>query len=171
VRSAVEPIDVVEEMWARDVTDLIWEVLRWRRLKASFVDGETLKHLKKTLEKLTGNEIERPDEDGDQEDDGGEAETAGSLTEDWIKGETDRVIEILKCAGLDHDVIIAQTIARHLDDIAKWDRLITQVEVRRNMAIREMDRHRAVVARLRELVSALDAEYTVIPGAAEQKAA
>ena len=35
VTAAVEPCDVIEVFWVRDVVDLLWEVLRLRRLKAS----------------------------------------------------------------------------------------------------------------------------------------
>src|SRR5690242_17252318 len=32
--AAVAPANVIEEMWVRDVVDLVWDVLRLRRLKA-----------------------------------------------------------------------------------------------------------------------------------------
>jgi hypothetical protein len=37
VRHAVEPADLIEEFWVRDVTDLFWETLRLRRLKAKLM--------------------------------------------------------------------------------------------------------------------------------------
>lgn len=33
VSSAINPSDVIEEIWARDIVDHSWEVFRWRRLK------------------------------------------------------------------------------------------------------------------------------------------
>src|SRR5262249_2217642 len=32
--AAVAPTNVIEEMWVRDVVDLVWDVMRLRRLKA-----------------------------------------------------------------------------------------------------------------------------------------
>jgi hypothetical protein len=29
----VKPTDIIEEIWIRDVADLTWEILRWRKLK------------------------------------------------------------------------------------------------------------------------------------------
>jgi hypothetical protein len=34
ISSAVRPADIFEEIWVRDVVDLVWEALRLRRLKA-----------------------------------------------------------------------------------------------------------------------------------------
>ena len=34
IRAAVAPTNVIEEIWARDVADLTWDVVRLRRLKA-----------------------------------------------------------------------------------------------------------------------------------------
>ena len=33
VSAAANPSDVIHEIWVRDVVDLTWEILRWRRLK------------------------------------------------------------------------------------------------------------------------------------------
>src|SRR5215472_14881064 len=34
IRAAVAPANLIEEIWARDVADLTWDVVRLRRLKA-----------------------------------------------------------------------------------------------------------------------------------------
>ena len=39
LRSTVSPADVIEELWVRDVVDLVWETLRLRRLKARLMDA------------------------------------------------------------------------------------------------------------------------------------
>ena len=38
VTAAVEPKDIIEEFWVRDVVDLAWEALRLRRLKADLLN-------------------------------------------------------------------------------------------------------------------------------------
>jgi hypothetical protein len=37
IRTAVAPRDVLEEIWARDVVDNLWEMLRLKRLKVSLM--------------------------------------------------------------------------------------------------------------------------------------
>jgi hypothetical protein len=56
VTQTVQPADMFEQIWIRDVVDLTWEVLRWRRAKAKLVkvtDTERLQHLDKTRVMLT----------------------------------------------------------------------------------------------------------------------
>jgi hypothetical protein len=37
VRTAISPVDIIDEMFIADVVSLEWEVLRWRRLKSSLM--------------------------------------------------------------------------------------------------------------------------------------
>jgi hypothetical protein len=37
VRTAINPVDIIDEMFIADVVSLEWEVLRWRRLKSSLM--------------------------------------------------------------------------------------------------------------------------------------
>ncbi len=39
VSAGVKPADIIEEMWVRDVVDLTWEIVRYRRLKAAFINA------------------------------------------------------------------------------------------------------------------------------------
>jgi hypothetical protein len=47
--AAVKPVDVIDEMFIADVVSLEWEVLRWRRLKASLIQTRGLRALKEFL--------------------------------------------------------------------------------------------------------------------------
>jgi hypothetical protein len=38
ISSDIDPSDVIEEIWARDIVDLSWEILRWRRLKKEVLE-------------------------------------------------------------------------------------------------------------------------------------
>jgi len=60
------------------------------------------------------------------------------------------------------DHVRAQTLAKKLDDIERIDRILTALETRRHLVLREMDRHRAAVAaRLRAATEAIeDADYS-----------
>jgi len=64
---------------------------------------------------------------------------------------------------------MAQTLRLHVDTIERLDRMIMGAEARRNVALRELERHRAgFAAMLRRATDEItDAEFTVIaPGAA-----
>ena len=39
VKTAISPRDIIEEFWVRDVMDLQWEVIRFRRLKACLLNA------------------------------------------------------------------------------------------------------------------------------------
>ena len=47
-----KPTGIVEEFWLRDVVDLTWEILRWRRLKISLVELAMTRALRGMLEPL-----------------------------------------------------------------------------------------------------------------------
>jgi hypothetical protein len=36
----VKPSDVIEWLWVKDVADLTWEIIRYRRIKAAYVNGQ-----------------------------------------------------------------------------------------------------------------------------------
>src|SRR5215207_10190506 len=54
VTAAVEPVDVIEVFWVRDVVDLLWEVLRLRRLKASLLLASAASGLEQLLTPVLG---------------------------------------------------------------------------------------------------------------------
>jgi hypothetical protein len=72
---------------------------------------------------------------------------------------------ILAKAGLTMDAMMAQTLARNIDGVERIDRLVASAEARRNVALREIDRHRAALgAALRQAADeAPDAEFKEIP--------
>jgi hypothetical protein len=156
IRTAVAPRDVLEEIWARDVVDNLWETLRLRRLKVMFMRASAHEGLGRLLSPLTNGILER------------------GLVSRWAARERaaiNKVDGLLKQAGLDQEAIAAQTLALKLDTIERIERMIMQTEGRRNMMLREIDRHRDVLAqRLREAATEIeDAEFEEIPsaGAAE----
>jgi hypothetical protein len=50
IRAAVQPVDILEEMFIADVASLEWEVLRWRRLKTSLMRARGLEALETFLQ-------------------------------------------------------------------------------------------------------------------------
>ena len=151
ILTAVAPRDVLEEIWARDVVDNLWETLRLRRLEVSFMRASAHEGVARLLGPRT-TILER------------------GLVGRWAARERaaiNKVDGLLKQAGLDQEAIAAQTLALKLDTIERIERMIMQTEGRRNMILREIDRHRDVLAqRLRQAATEIeDAEFEEIPSA------
>jgi hypothetical protein len=49
VRTAINPVDIIDEMFIADVVSLEWEVLRWRRLKSNLMRAHGFRALKSFL--------------------------------------------------------------------------------------------------------------------------
>jgi hypothetical protein len=49
VRAAIKPVDIIDEIFVDDLVSLEWEVLRWRRLKASLMQTHGLRALEEFL--------------------------------------------------------------------------------------------------------------------------
>ena len=71
----------------------------------------------------------------------------------------------LAAAGLTIDAVMAQTFALNIDEVDRIDRMIAGAEARRNIALREIDRHReTLAAALRQAADeTLDVEFKEIP--------
>ena len=54
ISGAVNPADIFEEIWVRDLVDLVWEALRLRRLKANLVTATASRGLQQILKPLVG---------------------------------------------------------------------------------------------------------------------
>jgi hypothetical protein len=75
-----------------------------------------------------------------------------------------RINKLLAAAGRSMDSLMANALAHRFDDIERFDRLTTIAENRRNSALREIDRRRAILgASLRRSVQEIeDGEFEVI---------
>src|SRR5262245_17245646 len=62
IRAVLRPADVIEEIWARDVADLAWEVFRLRRLKASLMRACAYEGMEQVLDPLIPACIDEHDE-------------------------------------------------------------------------------------------------------------
>lgn len=149
IREAIAPRDVFEEVWARDFVDNLWEMLRLRRIKVKLVRASANEGLERLLRPLTGSVQNH--------------ETANG----WMRRDKAAVKEVdrrLKQAGLDREAITAHTFALNLGTLERIEGMRVQAEARRTVILREIDRHRSVVAqRLREIASEVeDAEYREI---------
>jgi hypothetical protein len=209
--AAVNPVDVIDEMFVADMIFLQWEILRLRRLKLSLLMESEQEAVKSFLSKKMDFELyaeifvenlaqileESLPEDqaqklalqcaksepdavekvkellaGDEQDldlihDEAESARAEEFAQAYARRESeaiDKVNEILASAGLTIDNINAKALMGKIDKIERIERLITVAETRRNLSLRELGRHRAVLAEaLRQKLPEIeDAEYKEI---------
>ena len=128
ISGAVNPADIFDEIWVRDLVDLVWEALRLRRLKANLMTATAYRGLQQILKPFVDGYLEGEDL----------AKAWAARDESAIK----RVDQLLASAGLTMDAVMAQTLSISLDDLERIDRMIATAEVRRNAILREIDRHR-----------------------------
>jgi hypothetical protein len=50
ISGAVKPSDILEDIWVRDIVDLVWEIFRLRRLKVDLMAATAAKGLQKMME-------------------------------------------------------------------------------------------------------------------------
>jgi hypothetical protein len=146
--AAVAPANVIEEMWVRDVVDLVWDVMRLRRLKAGlFTIGAS---------------------------DGMVAILRGigalvSPARDWAARKPEAVAAVntqLSAAGLDMADVATSTFAVRIDQFERVERMLAAAEVRRAAALNAID-NRRVAERLRAAALAAeqaeDGEFALVP--------
>jgi predicted DNA-binding protein (UPF0251 family) len=125
----VKPADILEEIWVFDVVNLTWEVARWRRLQQHLIKASTHTGVQAVM--------------GPMQTEPGEALL---LSLGWASGSAgaiNKVKERLASANLSVDAITALTVANKISEIERIDRLAMNAEMRRNTALREIERHRA----------------------------
>jgi len=147
ILAAVGPRDFLEEIWVNDVVSLVWEALRLRRLRAALLQAAAPEGVCQILKRRV------------------DPFTSEKIATDWASRkpvEVAGVDDVLAAAGLTMVAVMAETLALKLDAV---ERLVAGAEARRNVALREIDWHRATFgAALRQAADeALDAEINVIP--------
>ena len=125
--AGARPRDAIEELLARDVLDLTWEILRLRRIKAGIMNASMYQGVEKVMDDL------------------GYDDTVDA-SKSWAAGdkrERKEVTRALAAAGLSMDEVTATTWELNLETFERIERLLSGAEVRRNNALREIDRHRS----------------------------
>jgi biotin carboxyl carrier protein len=100
ISGAVKPADIFEEIWVRDIVDLVWEAFRLRRFKANLMTAVAHVALEDILEPLM------------------DWTEAHDLAEAWAARERaaiERVDELLASAGLTMDAVMARTLSLKLN--------------------------------------------------------
>jgi hypothetical protein len=129
ISGTVKPADVLEEIWVSDIVNLTWEIAQFHRLKANLITASTYLGVRAVLSPIQS-----------------ELGEAHSLAYAWAARMPDavkKVKELLASAGLSMDAVMALTFAEKITEIERFDRLAMNAEIRRNAALREIERHRA----------------------------
>jgi hypothetical protein len=154
IANALQPADVLEEIWVRDVVDLSWEVFRLRRLKTQLMAANAHEGMAQLLKPLFANETQ-----------------AQEVAKKWAARDDDamhRVARAMAKAGFTMEQVAAQTFDTNLFVLERIDHLLVSAEARRAAALQELDRHRANFAlRLRGALRVIERPQlgaaTVVP--------
>jgi hypothetical protein len=147
ISSALKPADILEDIWIRDIVDLVWEGFRLRHLKAQLMtdcarDG---------VERVLWTSLR---------------EKADKVSRKWAIHDEEAVATVraaLATASLSLQGATAWKTSVKIADFERLDRMITALEARRHNALRELDRHRASLAqRLRRAIA--EVEGAELPG-------
>lgn len=156
ISGTLKPADILEEIWVRDVVDLVWDAFRLRRLKAHLLKAAAHEGMADIIGPLLDWNL------------------TGQTSRRWAIGDEEAVKTVettLAAAGLSMDAVMACTLARKIYEIERIDRMTMAAEARRNAVLREIERHRASFARtLRrtvEDVEEADVKMIAAPQAAE----
>jgi hypothetical protein len=131
--SAAKPRDAIEEFLIRDAIDLTWEILRLRRAKVGILKASMNTGVERVLIALNHTPIQRFD-------------NRQELSRRWMagdKGARKEVEAVLRNALLSVNDVTAKTLEAKLDSFERLDRMLASAEARRNIALREIDRHRS----------------------------
>jgi hypothetical protein len=155
ISGTLQPSDILEEIWVRDVVDLVWDAFRLRRLKAHLLKAAAHEGMAQLIGPLLDWNL------------------TGQISRRWAIGHEEAVNTVkttLAAADMDMDSVMARTLALKIHEIERIDRMTMAAEARRNAVLREIERHRASFARtLRRTVD--DVEEADVRMLAAQQAA
>lgn len=139
ISAAVKCQDFLMEILVNDLVNLTWDTIRYRRAKADFLSVALYEAIR--------------DEFGDD-----------AVAQKWAKQDPDDIEAIEKALakiGLSTDALLARVHVNELETVERLDRLIASADARRNAAFRELERHRANLARVLRDASndVVDAEF------------
>ena len=168
--SAIGPTDFIEEIWARDLTDVVWSKFRLRRILAALLDDEVWDKVNDEAAECAGQEaklLETTEEEKEEMD--------KLLDSDFELTWEERVAKYPRAndkfqalwskakADLDFDLIQARVITRNLDEIERIEFLIAIAQRRIDEVIRELDRHRVIRGQLNKFSVAIEPTNVVQP--------
>ena len=146
VFSYVEPTNFLEEIWARDIVDLTWDILRLRRFKQALVEPNMDDAIFTTLQPIVGPTL------------------VGWLLDvkkRWAVQDPEAIAEVeavLEKVNLSMATIVGRAFAKNLGAHERIDRLVASAEERRNNTINQVDIRRVMVRKMEEAIKSVEVE-------------
>jgi len=131
IRSAIMPVDALEELWTRDMVDAQWEILRFKKIKTAILDAS--KHRSLGVLKQERYGIYASDKD------------IGAKT----------YAEALQIMGYPEGALLAKSYVIHLDKLIMIENNIFKLESRRNNAFNELENYRSTKSKKRNAIEDL----------------
>jgi hypothetical protein len=168
----VRPSDFIEWLWVKDIADLTWDIIRYRCIKASYIDGRIQTAL---VDELTwalqrDKRAAHPDKWLNFDlalirDD------AIKLADDFIANENtkEKRDKWLKAHCVNAESITATSFDAAVDKLEAIERMLASVEYRRNNALHEIERRRNALGRALRQTSdqIIEGEAPLVPLAAK----
>ncbi len=136
-----EPRGFVEEMYVEEVAVIIWDIMRYRRIKSSILGNVYKTALKNILTQI----LDGPKDDMHRV-------RADKLASAWFTEPKTRasVTALLDQRQLDEDSILAEAFRLTAPEIERIEQMIAICEVRRDRAIRNVAEYRLSFAKTLE---------------------
>jgi hypothetical protein len=177
--SEVKPRDLIERLWVKDIADLTWEILRYRRIKAARINGQFKTVLTPRLKPALECDLKaaRPGSswmgklEAARETLALAQDEANRLANNYFADTQvrEKVDAILKGQGLGTDTMIAEAFVAGIGHMEALDKMAASAEHRRNNALREIERRRSAVGHGLRRTSdrIIEVEAPLVPLAAE----
>ncbi len=130
------PEDFIQATRVNDITYLLWEGSRLRRLKVKLIEASKVEGAKTLMKRLSPDYLD------------------SDFWKNWALGEEEHVVfvdNILSAADLDQSAIFAQTIEVIINTLETIERQAAQFEARRLVTLRDYDQYSDNAERRREL--------------------
>jgi hypothetical protein len=122
ISAALEPSDILEEIWVRDVVDMVWDALRLRRLKAQVLTVSAYEGMHTILRRFLDWQFSE------------------QVARQWALRDQAAVTKaeaVLASAGLTAEAVTAQTLALKIDIVERIDRMMVTAEARQRGPARD----------------------------------
>ena len=163
----VRPSDFIEWLWVKDIADLTWDIIRYRCIKASYIDGR----FRSALVQQLNLALERGKRAALSFDRDRIRDKANKLANDFIANANtkEKRDKWLKAHGVNAESITATSFDAAVDKLEAIERMLASVEYRRNNALQEIERRRNALGRALRQTSdrIIEGEAPLVPLAAK----
>lgn len=167
----VRPSDFIEWLWVKDIADLTWDIFRYRRIKASYVDGRFRSALVQQLNLALKRDKRASDKSALHFDLDRILDEANKLANDFIANANtkEKRDKWLKAHGVNAKSITATSFDAAVDKLEAIERMLASVEYRRNNALQEIEGRRNALGRALRQTSdqIIEGEAPLVPLAAK----